>query len=53
MMPKLMWVVAAAVLGIVCLDFSRSLRKRRRRAEVAEELARWEGDGGNVVDARS
>ena len=51
MIRKLFWIVAAAVLGIVYVDFTRSLRERRRRFEGNEELVRWEGEGGNVSNA--
>jgi hypothetical protein len=50
-MRKLFWVVAATVLGIVYVDFTRSFRDRRRRLEGNKELARWEGEGGNGPDA--
>ncbi len=50
MTRKLVWVVAAAVVGMLCMDFTRTIRKRRRRAEIKEELVRWEGEGGNPVN---
>lgn len=50
MTRKFFWVVAAAVLGMLCFDFTRSLRERRR-ADGNEELVRWEGEGGNATDA--
>lgn len=50
MIRKLFWIVAATVLGIVYVDFTRSLRERRR-LEGNEELVRWEGEGGNVPNA--
>ena len=51
MILKLFWVVAATVLGLVYVDFARSLRERRHRLERKEELARREGEGGNVPNA--
>ncbi len=48
MMRKLLWVVAATVLGLVYVDLARSLRARRSRIERKDALARWEGEGGNV-----
>ena len=51
MTRKFFWVVAATVLGMVCIDLMRLLRQRRRRADGNEELVRWEGEGGNVTDA--
>jgi hypothetical protein len=51
MMRKLFWVVAATVLGLCYVDFTRSLRDRRSRLERKEELVRWEGEGGNVSNA--
>lgn len=46
------WVVAATVFGIVCTQFTRSLRAWRHRADIKDQLVRWEGEGGNVVDAK-
>jgi hypothetical protein len=46
-------MIAAVVVGMVSVDFARSLRDRRRRNELTEGLVRWEGEGGEVVDARS
>ncbi len=51
MMRKLFWVVAATVLGLAYVDFTRSLRERRSRLERKEALARWEDEGGNVPNA--
>ena len=50
MKRKFFWVVVAAVLGMVYVNFKRSLREPRRRTE-GEELVRWEGEGGNVAEA--
>lgn len=47
---KIGWFVAAAVLGMVCVAFTHSLRARRHRADINEEVVRWEGEGGNVAD---
>jgi hypothetical protein len=49
-MRKLLWVIAATVIGMAYADFARSLRARRKRHERKEELVRWEGEGGNVPD---
>ena len=52
MTRKFFWVVAAAVLAMVCFDKTRSMLERRRRADdKKEELVRWEGEGGNVPNA--
>lgn len=51
MRVRIVWIVAATVLGMVCAEFTRSLRARRHRTEIKEQLVRWEGEGGNVVDA--
>lgn len=49
MIRKLVWVMASAVVGVILLDLTRSLRQRRRHTEVADDLTRWEDEGGNVV----
>lgn len=51
MIRKLFWVVAATILGLAYVDFTRSLRARRNRLERKKDLARWEDEGGNVPDA--
>ena len=51
MTRKLFWLMAAAVVGMVWYDLTRSLRVRQRRAETSEEIAQWEGEGGNVPTA--
>ncbi len=48
-MRKLVWFVAAAMVGVLCVDFNRLMQKRRRRTEIKPELVRWEGEGGNVL----
>ncbi len=48
---RIVWIVAATVLGMVCVEFAHSLRTRRRRAETKEDLVRWEGEGGNALDS--
>ena len=52
MTRKFFWVVAAALLAMVCFDKTRSMLEQRRRADdKKEELVRWEGEGGNVPNA--
>ena len=41
MTRKFFWVIAAAVLAMVCFDKTRSILERRRRADDKEELVRW------------
>ncbi len=52
MTRKFFWVVAAAVLAMVCFDKTRLMLARRRRADDKDGLVRWEGEGGNVPNAR-
>jgi hypothetical protein len=48
MTRKLVWVMAAAVVGMVWYDLTRSLRVRQRHVEINKEIGRWEEEGGNA-----
>ena len=48
MTRKLVWVMAVTVIGMIWLDLKNSLKSRRHHVETTKELARWEGEGGNV-----
>ena len=51
MTRKLVWVMAVTVIGMIWFDLKYSVKSRRHHVETTKELARWEGEGGNVKGA--
>ena len=45
------WLVAATLVGVVYAAFTHARRARKQRADIDEQVVRWEGEGGNVADA--